>query len=148
MHRSRIWGCAGVFVIGVALVAISSCRSRPPQPPPYEPTASLSVEEAKEAIARSLEEQPQGYAASHIEMTDRKLSFDQGKNPLFRRATQLPVVFYWDTLGKMDVTPKRKGHVVRVWDKDEVYRFRVVIPDPERAKRFMDAMLVMSLSGP
>ena len=48
----------------------------------------------------------------------------------------------------MDVTPKKKGHVVRVWDKNEVFRFRAVIPDPERAKRFMDAMLVMSLNVP
>ena len=138
--------CSTAMVVVLSLAMLPSCRAvRPPQ---YKPVASVSVEEARAAINRSLEEQPIGFAASQVEMTDAKLSFYQGKDRFFTGGpSHLLVVFYWDTLGRMDVTPKQKGHVVRVWDKNEVYRFRVVIPDPERAKRFMDSMLVMSKSS-
>jgi hypothetical protein len=100
-------------------------------------------------ILRSLEEQPPGYAASNIEISDEKLSYSRD---VVRRILIVPTttenrttVFYFDSLGKMDITPKRKGHVVRVWDSSDVFRFRAVIPDPERAKRFMDALYAMSL---
>lgn len=56
-------------------------------------------------------------------------------------------MFYFENLGKMDMTRKKKGEVVRVFDKGGVRRFYVVIPDRELAKQFMDAMLVMSLQN-
>ncbi|TFH31913.1 MAG: hypothetical protein E4H00_02560 [Myxococcales bacterium] len=94
---------------------------------------------------RSLEDQPPGFAASDIHVSTTKLSFESEVAHFIVGGTSRRVTtFYFDSVGKMDITPKKKGHVVRVWDSSGVYRFRVVVPDPVRARRFMDAMFVMS----
>ena len=118
---------------------LSGCGSKQPA---YTPTASLSIEDAKRVIYRSLETQTHPYGANEIEIAKGKLSFSQ-----VRWRGPVPTVFYFENLGKMDMTRKKKGEVVRVFDKGGVRRFYVVIPDRELAKQFMDAMLVMSLQN-
>jgi hypothetical protein len=92
---------------------------------------------------------PQGYAATGIEITDEKLTFEQQiirRTLIVGTTTQAQVtVFYFDRFGRMDITLHGRGYIVRVWDAGDVYRFRVVISGEDRAHRFMDAMLVMSL---
>ena len=72
-QRHRNLTRPAVMVIILILVMLPSCRSA--RPPQYEPVASISVEEARANINRALEEQPIGFAASQVEMTDTKLSF-------------------------------------------------------------------------
>ena len=129
--------------VSVALLAgMIGCRTPAPV---YQPTASLSIEEAKQVIARSLEEQARGFAAGDIRVTDEKLSFARDRSSFLGiGGNTVLTTFYFDSLGKMSVTLKSKGHVVRVWDSGDAVRFLVVIPSEDRARRFMDAMLVMS----
>jgi len=129
--------------VSVALLAgMIGCRTPAPV---YQPTASLSIEEAKQVIARSLEEQAWEFAAGDIRVTGEKLSFARYRSSFLGiGGNTVLTTFYFDSLGKMNVTPKPKGHVVRVWDSGDAFRFLVVIPSKDRARRFMDAMLVMS----
>lgn len=111
----------------------------------YAPTASLSQQEAVAVITRCLEEQPGGYAAMNVNVSSERLTFEKQHGSLvFGGSRPVATAFYFDTLGKMDITKKSKGSVVRVWDSSEVFRFLVVIPDPARARQFMDAMTSMA----
>ena len=123
---------------GLVLTAIlAGCAARVT----YSPTASMSQPEAMAAITRCLEEQPGGFAAMNVEVSSERLTFEKQHGSLvFGGSRPVATAFYFDTLGRMDITKKSKGSVVRVWDSNGVFRFLVVIPDPERAKRFMDAM--------
>jgi hypothetical protein len=107
----------------------------------YSPTAAIAVEDALRIVTRALEEQPHGFAVSNARVTPEKLSFERQHGSLvFGGSRPVPTTFYFDSLGKMDVTSKRTGDVVRVWDRAGAFRFRVLIPETARAQQFMDAM--------
>lgn len=133
-----------LLVLGGSLSGGTGCRRLA-----YTPTPSLSQEEAVAIITRSLEEQPGGHAAGNVDVTPEKLTFQKLHGSLvFGGKSAVPTAFYFDTLGKMDLSSRNAGSVVRVWDKFGTYRFRVVIPDPDRARLFMDAMLSMARLSP
>jgi hypothetical protein len=117
------------------------CRGRTPLA--YSPAPSVSTEEARAIIRRSFGEQPQGFQVTNLVVTNFKLSFVRRGSFVSGPAK---IIFFFETLGRMDITLRPKGYVIRVWDTNRRFRFLVVIPEEGKAKRFMDAMLTLSLA--
>lgn len=89
-------------------------------------------------IHRTLEEQSHGFGATDIELTNKKPTFALGNKT---------TTFYFDSFGSAKISgKKRKGHVVWIYDKATTPRFRVVVSTEANAKRFVDALYVLSLS--
>jgi len=135
-------------LVVVALLALVACASVLS----YEPTASMSADDAKLLIRRTLEEQPPGFGANDIEVTDEKLSFVRGESryfgPIPTTSYTEATKFYFEGFKSAEISGKRrKGHVVWVFDEAGTPRFRVVVPTEEGAKRFVDALYVLSMSA-
>jgi len=133
-------------VIALAtLVACASMRS-------YQPTAAMSVDEAKRVLQRTLEEQSPGFGATNIEVTDEKVTFARVESkyfgPIPTTSYGETTTFYFEGFGSAKISGrKRKGHVVWIYDKSAAPRFRVVVPTEENATRFVDAIYVLSLTS-
>jgi hypothetical protein len=134
-------------VVVLALPAVLACASAPK----HQPVASMSSEDARRFIYRVLEEQPPGFGVSDLEITNDKLAFARGQSRYFGPVPTSSYVekttFYFDGFGSAKISDrKRKGHVVWIYDKARTARFRVVVPTEADAKRFVDAIYVLSLS--
>jgi len=148
----RGFGLARVtgFLCSAALAGATGCTAPREAPIIAKEPASIEAEamtlqEAKQQIFRALEDQARGFAVDEVRVTKEKLSFARDRSSFLGiGGNRVVVTFYFDSLGRMDITLKKKGYVVRVWDSTDAFRFRVVIPDQSRANRFMEAMRVMS----
>ena len=97
------------LLAGLLLLGAVACAS---VPPPYQPTASMSAEEAKFVIRRALEEQPPGWGVSDIEVSDEKLSFirDVGRyiGPFPTTSYTEPTRFYFESFGSAEISRKKR----------------------------------------
>ena len=101
---------------------------------------------------RCIEEQPPKLGISMVEVTPEKLYFgtevaSRDRLLLIKTTQRRGTTFYFDGLGRMTLRVGRSRSVVQVFDKNGAYRFRVLIGEESQAKRFMDAMAVLSLAA-
>lgn len=139
MTRPALRIAAAVLVLGLA-----GCRHRVGVDA-YAPTPGMPFAEAKAVVTRTLEEDVRG-AAVNIEVTPEKLAFERGGGRLLRGGGRV-TMFYFDSLGKMDLVPKRSSCVVVVRDLSGTPRLKLIVTDPDRARLFMDAMASLSQRG-
>jgi hypothetical protein len=82
----------------------------------------------------------------HKEVTRRHVTW-LGPLPGGVVTQNVPTVLYFDNLGKMDLSQRASSWIVRVWNADGLFVFRMVTRNADRARRFMDGMAVLSVNA-
>lgn len=125
------------------------------QPVPYDPKASMTVEEATKVVERALREQPPGTSYGDVEVTPERaiLMGSRAEANLWTGArgfVPVQTTIYFDSIGKADLSEKNRARnqfVVRVWYRGTEAVIKAFFSERTKAERFLDALHVLTTNA-